>query len=223
MNPATDTHNAKLAKSALLVPAIAVPLIWLVGYIVYAWVEHRTAEDLSARYEVTDLLDANAAGPKGSHVDLRGGAVVADLVVAHIKNPGEPSEKVEYRLVPIVPRNWRRDEPVRFVLKAEDAGEFHDLSPPGASTGEHGERQTFLARIGGSIPPTAVMEFRKHGALLTEDVLVLERIPTRDGKPVDNSAETRLVTFYGVCGSMSVVVLLLAIAVWITQRGRPRA
>jgi hypothetical protein len=211
------------ARLALLVPTILVALVWLVGFGVYAWTAHQKAADARAHYDVIDLRAPGAHRPEGTHIALYGATAVPGLEVAHVINPGEPSEKVDYRLVPIVPRAWTQGDPVRFILKADDAREFGDLLPTGSS-GQHGtsppsEAGAILARIGGTVPAAAAAQFHKVGAPLAVRVYVLTRIPARDGKPLDASEDMSITVSYVLpCALLTAVIGLLALGVWVAGK-----
>jgi hypothetical protein len=209
----------------LLVPAILIPLVWLGGYAVYAWIAHQRAEDALAQYQAIDLRVPGPFRPAGSHLALRGGTVPPDLVLAQIRDPGKAWQKVEYRLAPIVQRDWKPGEAVSFVLKAEDPADLADLLPPEPSGAQHGappprrpEDSLVFARVGGSVSPAAAAEFRKSGASLADRVYVLERVPAENGLPVDRSTDIR--DYFLACGLVSVILFALALATWIMLRFR---
>lgn len=158
-------------------------------------------------------LDAatDPAPPAADQVRISGTAHT-DLIVTFESRHSGRTRSTTY--VPLTPRNWRRDQPIRYVLGTNishylppGGGQLYPLNPyqpPFAMQTQAG------ALVAGGLPGPVREEYRRAGLVLAEPLYLLE--------PGSSSNETVLI-IAGVAGLVGFSILTSAgIVAWRNRR-----
>jgi hypothetical protein len=220
--PAVAATPARRPSQALAIAKISLvllPLTWAVGGGVYWWLVREAKADAAARYQAVELTDGVALPAlEGDHLALRGIPVTEAVVV---KSSGSGSAKSEdYRLVPVVGVGWRPDRPVPFVVKVEAGEVLPSPAYPPDPKARHARDVVLFTKLAGAFPTAALTEFQKMRVPLAPEARLLRLVPTLEGKPVvPDRSGTRIATF-GLCGLVSLMLLVMPIAGYREDRRR---
>ena len=164
---------------------------WTIGFVAYEVVTMGHRAELQARYWPVELSATQAGVPAAEFLALHGAPhALGHLSVRH----GQAREKTHY--LPLVARGAQRDDPVRWIVRAEA-----DTMPTLPAT--------VLAHATSQAVPQVVQEgLAQMGVQLTRDVRLVNLVPSMNGQ-VESRLEEDRTLFVGVAGFASIIILLL--------------
>jgi hypothetical protein len=201
---------------------VLIAATWLIGFVVYAWLNHQQQADASATYEPLVLADGvPVPPPKSTHLALRGDLLTRH-VLAHSSGSGS-SQREDFQLLPLAAPGWQPGKPVSFVVKIKGPWEL-----PGAKTWPRPARgapvppQDLMVRLDGDVPVPAAQQFKKMGVPLAEPSYLLHVVPSRDGRVEvkDSSAEDFRILLT-ICGGISALLVFFGAVVSVAMKRRP--
>ena len=199
------------ARSMAMIALVMLPLTWAVGAGVYWWIVREAKADAAADYQPVELTEGVALPAlAGNHLALKG-IPVTGAVVVHSSGNGSASSE-DYQLVPVVGIGWSPGRPVQFVVKVEQTEVLPSPRYPPDPRARHPREVVLLTKVAGPIPTVAFAEFQKMRVPLATEARLLRLVPALEGKPVvPDASGTRIVTI-GLCGIVSLVLLIMPIA-----------
>ncbi len=213
----SEAEQKQVTKQQGLVAAIVLlAACWIASGGYYAWRLHQHDVDANAEYFRVDLATGDGSNAAGhDHLSVHG-QYVWDATLSFRTGS---AQKVEYSLIPIAGRGWKKGDPVPFVAKVDDASNFSYLQR------QEADPYTFLAVPAGSVPTTAIGEFEKLGIPISDATRLLRVVPAHGGKP-DFERELRgdRMNFwiFAAIGSFFCVAAIIALSVAMLL-GRRRA
>jgi hypothetical protein len=210
------------ARAMAMIALVMLPLTWAVGAGAYWWIVREAKVDAAAHYQPVELTEGSALPAlAGNHLALKG-IPVTGAVVVHSSGSGSASSE-DYQLLPVVGIGWSPGRPVQFVVKVERTEALPSPRYPPDPSARNPREVVLLTKVAGPIPTVAFAEFRKMQVPLATDARLLRLVPAIEGKPVvPDASGTRIVTF-GLCGIVSLVLLIMPIAgLREDRRRRPR-
>jgi hypothetical protein len=220
--------NAPLtARGTLVLFGVLVVLVWSTGFGVRTWVIYQDQQDYGAHYAPLHL-DGDSQ-PPGSvdHVALYGRPLErARLSFGRGRSPA----REEYYLIPVVPKAWRPDQPVRYIVKSKTPSLIEPTYFVGPVAPDLSGRPApepaplpVLARGGGHLSVPAAETFQHMGLTLVDEPILLERIDAINGKPIAPDAARTNLFFLVICSLCSVLLVIFYFAVLAGRRRRARS
>jgi len=207
------------ARAMAMIALVLLPLTWVVGGGVYWWIVREAKADAAASYQAIALTDGvTLPALTGGHLALKGIPVTEAVVVRSSGSGSRASE--DYRLVPVVGVGWKPGRPVQFVVRVTAGEVLPSPAYPPDPSARNPREVVLFAKLAGAFPTVAAAEFREMRVPLAAEARLLRLVPTLEGKPVEPDASgTRIATF-GLCGIVSLVLLIMPIAGYREDRRR---
>jgi hypothetical protein len=208
-------------RALLRISLVLLPLTWLIGMGVSTWLEREAKEDAAATYQAIDLTEGVALPAlAGAHLALRG-IPVTEAVVAH-RSSGGLSSSPDYQYVPVVGVGWRPGRPVLFVAKVKRSEVLPSPAYPPDPKARNKREVVVFAKTAGPVPVVAVAEFEKMKVPLAPTATLLRLVPTLEGRPAMEDQTMNWMSVMGLCGVVSVMLLVMPVIGFKEDRRRRR-